>query len=910
MAGLLGAIGAGVAGGAGIAIVISAVDNFSKTFKNINTKLAGAGVALTAMGAIGVAAMGGLVKQAISAETAFIGVRKTVDLSEEGFKDLEDRFRKMTKVLPFTFEELSRIGEIAGQLGVDGVDNIAIFTKTVADISATTNLTAEQAATDFARFANIMQMPIEDVNKLGSVVVDLGNNLATTEAEIVEMSMRIAGAGRALNMSEGEVMGWAAALTSLGIKAQMGGTAISKLMINISALVSEGGMGFEEFAKISGKTGDELTEAFEKSQVTLSRFAEVAGVSVEEFSKLFKEDASKAMQIFFEGLGRVKDGGGDVLAVLADLGIEEVRLRDAVLRLSGAGDTLNTSLGIQAKAWEENTALSNEAEKRYKSMESQIQMMKNSFKVLAAELGEVLFPILTKLIEKVTKVIEWFSNLGEGTKKFIVIGGLLASALALVVGPLLILLAMLPAIATGAAMVGTAFSVLLGPIGLVIAAVIALGALAYTIWKNWDEIGEFFKRMWEGIKDVTGRVVEWLKQLFLNFTPTGLIIKHWEGLGDFFNNLWENIKQIFWKTIDIIKSYVMNFTLQGLIIKNWEGIVDFFKNLWENIKQIFWKTIDIIKSYVMNFTLQGLIIKNWEGIVDFFKNLWDGVKDVFDKTMGWMSGLFPSDPAASIKKAWETLSDFFKDLWEGIKNVFVNTMQWAENLFSEYNPARLIMDKWDKLSDSFETLWEGIKDKFKNTMEWMRNLFEGFSPGSMIKDKWEDLSDFFEDMWDDVIDVSRDAINWMKDKWDGLEDFFKDLWRGIERKFESGVNRVIDVVEDFVNYFIKGINYIIKGLNKISVKVPSWVRKITGMKSFGFDIDKVSYVSLPRLAEGGIVRKPTIAMLGEEGPEAVVPLNKGGMQREINIYIDNLNGFNARDIADRLQMELNKKITL
>jgi len=368
----------GIAGGATVAITIKAVDNFSGIFtkaglsiKNIGKiAIAGALAIAAAIAGIGISA----VKIAADFETAFTGVRKTVELTEEQFEELENRFKTLTTEIPLTFEELAGIGEIAGQLGVEGVDNIAKFTKTIADISVTTNLTAEQAATDFARFANIMNMPIDQVDRLGSVVVDLGNNLATTEAEIVSMGMRIAGAGAALDMTEGEVMAWAGALSSMGVRAEMGGTAISKFMINMSSMVATNSPELEKFAKVAGMTSAEFIQAFQ-------------------------EDASKALQTFFVGLGNVKEQGGDVLLTLEDLGITEVRLRDTVLRLAAGGDTLTDSLNIQVTAWEENIALVEEAEKRYETFASQVQILKNESRLLFEELGKELIPILLDLFK-------------------------------------------------------------------------------------------------------------------------------------------------------------------------------------------------------------------------------------------------------------------------------------------------------------------------------------------------------------------------------------------------------------------------------------------------------------------------------------------------------------------------------
>src|SRR5690606_32494490 len=225
--------------------------------------------------------------------------------------------------LPASHEQIAAVAEAAGQLGIARED-VAEFTKTAIALGETTNLSAEEAATAIARLANVMGSAISDVDRYGSTIVDLGNKSATTESEIIEMAQRIAGAGNQIGMAESDVLGLSAALSSVGINAEAGGSSISTAMIKIATAVNDGGD-------------------------ALDGFAEVAGMSSAQFAKLFKEDAAEALTLFVEGLNRMQQSGEDVFAVLRDLGLSEIRTRDAMLRLAGAGDLLRKSLDTGAQ---------------------------------------------------------------------------------------------------------------------------------------------------------------------------------------------------------------------------------------------------------------------------------------------------------------------------------------------------------------------------------------------------------------------------------------------------------------------------------------------------------------------------------------------------------------------------------
>ncbi|HGF8065432.1 TPA: phage tail tape measure protein [Enterococcus faecium] len=422
-------------------------------------------------------AVGAVTTAAVKWESAFTGVKKTNDemVDSNGkviysYDDLEKGLRDLAKELPTSHEEIAKVAEAAGQLGIK-TDKVVGFTKTMIDMGESTNMSADTAATSLARFANITQMSQDKFSNLGSAIVDLGNNLATTESEITEMGLRLAGAGKQIGMSEGDIVGFAAALSSVGIEAEAGGSAFSRLMVQmqlatetgvkafepLKQAVAEQGVSWETFMHAVTWGGKELTAVSKqmgiptselkkmykeasKATGSLNDFADVTGRTGEEFAELFKSNPSQAMIEFIQGLKDSEKHGISAIKVLDDMGITEVRLRDSLLRAANASDVFEGAVKRGNEAFNENTALTEEAGKRYGTTESQLKILRGQLNDVAITFGGPLVASLNSaisaakpMIETLAKVAEAFANADPKTQGFI----LKMAALAASAGPVL-----------------------------------------------------------------------------------------------------------------------------------------------------------------------------------------------------------------------------------------------------------------------------------------------------------------------------------------------------------------------------------------------------------------------------------------------------------------------------------------
>ena len=341
-----------------------------------------------------VASVGMVTKAAVDYESAFAGVKKTVDeTATVSYKNLSDGIRQMAKELPASAVEIANVAEVAGQLGIKAED-ILTFSRTVIDMGESTNLSAEEAATAIAKIANILGLTSDEYGRFGASVVDLGNNFATTERDIVEMTNRLAAGGKLAGLTAPDILGLATAMSSVGIEAEAGGTAMTQTLTAIGNAVSLTGKGAADDLNLIAKT---------------------AGMTSEEFQQAWKEKPVVALQSFIKGLKDAQEKGVNMNAILAQLGMTGIRQSNMLKSLALASDKMGDAVDRSNKAWKENTALTNEANKRYETTESQLKMFKNQVTDLAIEFGG---PLLKALRDVLKAGKPWIDTLSTMAKHF------------------------------------------------------------------------------------------------------------------------------------------------------------------------------------------------------------------------------------------------------------------------------------------------------------------------------------------------------------------------------------------------------------------------------------------------------------------------------------------------------------
>ncbi|MBS4889440.1 MAG: phage tail tape measure protein [Anaerococcus vaginalis] len=354
-------------------------------------------------------------KQFSDFETGLVGVGKTTNMAGKDLKGFGDDIAKMSSVIPVSTNDLLGLAETAGQLGIHGKKDLLEFTRVMAEMGSATNLAGEEGAKQMARFANVMGLDVgKSIRQVGNSVVRLGNNFATSEAEIMDMSSRLAASSRLVGITTPNVLGLATAMSSVGIEAEAGGTAMSTVMTKVDKAVASGGAKLQNFAK-------------------------VAGMSAEDFAAKWKSKPTEALEDLMKGLDKASKSGGNMNQILDMLGIKGVRESNAVKSLAQNHELLSEAIKQSNNAYNHGNDLAKEAAEAWKTLHAKLTTFKNTLGNIAKDIFSIVAPALKDMVDKVNELASKWFDLSDSSKKAIgemvlKIGGLLAA-----IGPVLLI---------------------------------------------------------------------------------------------------------------------------------------------------------------------------------------------------------------------------------------------------------------------------------------------------------------------------------------------------------------------------------------------------------------------------------------------------------------------------------------
>lgn len=623
--------------------------------------------------------LAGVTKSAIDFESAWTGVTKTVDGTDEQMSKIKQGILDLSKVTSSSSENIAAVAEAAGQLGVKQ-KNILSFTETMVRLGDSTDIAADEAATAIAQFYNIVGGDINTVNRFGATLVDLGNNSATSESKIMNMATRIAAAGKQINLSQQEILGLSATLASVGLEAEGGGSAISTVLSNID-------------------------KAIATNSKSVADWANVAGISVTQLKNLWQNDTMSAIQMIISGMGKAKTGGENLNVILEDLGVTSIRQSDTMKRLSQASELLGGSVELSNKAWNENTALLSESNKRYETTESKLSQAKESVKGAAISLGETLLPTVNKVADSVKSLSEKFTELSPATQKTIAVvlaitaalgpAGMMTGKMISSVGSIISLSGKMISGITGllvkvglktaattadtvastanataqganaaataaAGTAATGASIGFGALNMsmiaIVAAIAAVIAIVVLLVKNWDKIKE-------KAKEISTAVSEWF----------------------------EKMKAAVKEKIDAIKNGVT---------EKFNSIKNTMSNTMQNAKNLVQSKLNNIKNaYNSNGGgIKGIVAATMTGVKEYYKTGFDAVNAITGGKLG--------DMLNTVKNK---MSNVKSTIQNTLKSVVNSALTWGKDLIDNFvggitNGISKVGDAVKKIADKVKSL--------------------------------------------------------------------------------------------------------------------------------------------------------------------------------------------------------------
>ena len=557
------------------------------------------------------------VKLAVEFESAMADVKKVVDFdTPKQFKEMEQDILRLTRTIPMAGTELAKITASGGQLGVARKD-LPKFTETIAKMSVAFDMAADQAGDSMAKLANVYQIPIDQIGKLGDAVNHLSNSSPAKAGDIINTLGRVGGVAKQFGLTEIQTTSLSNAFISLGKTPEIAGTAINGMLTKLM-------------------TADKQGAKFQKALKNM-------GMESKDLKKAIKENGEQALMDFLKQVGKLPKE--NQMGALVDLfGLEYA---DDVAVLVGGLETYKKSIDELKKTSKDGKpafigSMDKEFAARSATTANNWQIFKNSLTEIGITAGSVLLPALNQLMTTIRPIINSFADWASKNPEVVSalvhlaagfaalkVGGLmfrfvgnelsgfmvsfrLAKALLGVdwlatvirfksgIGALARIFGVVKTAATllGSGLMSLGRFLLMSPIGIALA---LLGVAAYMLYKNWDGVVGGAKALWQDLSNFIGGVVN--------------------SIASFFGTCWESIKAFFNSGIGNISAQIINWSPLGLFYQSFASVMS-------------WFGVQLPSS----FTQFG---------ANIIQGLWNGLKSKIESVKTWFA-----QQAASLKQTF------------------------------------------------------------------------------------------------------------------------------------------------------------------------------------------------------------------------------------------------------------------
>jgi TP901 family phage tail tape measure protein len=354
-------------------------------------KIAAVGIAagITAISAAILTMSVKAVKDFAAYEKGLIGVQKTTDFTAKEMVKFQSAIQAISRELPIATVELLGIAQAAGQLGVKGVENVSRFTEVMAKLQLSTDVVGEEGAKQIARLLTITGEGIGVIDNFGAVLVALGNNAAASESEILWLGSEIGQATSTFRLSANEVIGLAAGMRELGVRAELGGSVVARAMREIEGAINTGGESMRLLSTMTGIAGNDL-------------------------KKTFQDDAVGVFQAWLKGMGGMIKSGATAVEVLDEFGLKGEEVLKVLPTMAMNYDTIAKSMNLMSEEQEKGTALNIEAAKAAAGLDAQFGIFKNLVNEISISIGASLAP---RIKEVLGQLRDWWDANSEIVKQ-------------------------------------------------------------------------------------------------------------------------------------------------------------------------------------------------------------------------------------------------------------------------------------------------------------------------------------------------------------------------------------------------------------------------------------------------------------------------------------------------------------